>query len=86
MQNSSGGSATMEEPVNLVYEKLKDLEVKISDLSDEIRQMKDNHLHHLDLRLTTLETSLSIGWKAVIFGAGLPAIFSATLSVIQMIK
>ena len=43
----------MEESVNLVYEKLKDLEERISELAIDIRQMKDNHLHHLDLRLTT---------------------------------
>jgi len=76
----------MEESVNLVYEKVKDLEGKISELGDDIRLMKDNHLHHLDLRLTTLETSLSIGWKAVIFGAGIPAILSAVLSLVQMMK
>ena len=76
----------MEESVNLVYEKVKDLELKISELGDDIRLMKDNHLHHLDLRLTTLETSLSIGWKAVIFGAGIPAILSAVLSLVQMMK
>ena len=76
----------MEESVNLVYEKVKDLEGKISELGDEIRLMKETHLHHLDLRLTTLETSLSIGWKAVIFGAGIPAILSAVLSLVQMMK
>ena len=76
----------MEESVNLVYEKLKDLEERISELAIDIRQMKDNHLHHLDLRLTTLETSLSIGWKAVIFGAGIPAILSAVLSLVQFLK
>ena len=76
----------MEESVNLVYEKVKDLEGKISELGDDIRLMKDNHLHHLDLRLTTLEKSLSIGWKAVIFGAGIPAILSAVLSLVQMMK
>ena len=76
----------MEESVNLVYEKVKDLEGKISELGDDIRLMKDNHLHHLDLRLTTLETSLSIGWNAVIIGAGIPAILSAVLSLVQMMK
>ena len=76
----------MEESVNLVYEKVKYLEGNISELGDDIRLMKDNHLHHLDLRLTTLETSLSIGWKAVIFGAGIPAILSAVLSLVQMMK
>ena len=52
----------------------------------EIDIMKNNHLHHLELRLTKLETSISVGWKAVIFGAGIPAIISAILSVVQMMK
>ena len=69
-----------------VISELKELEVQIHSLRDEIQNLKDNHLHHLDLRLTKLETSLSIGWKAVLFGAGLPAIISAVLSVIQMMK
>ena len=52
----------------------------------KLREIKENHLHHLDLRLTKLETSLSVGWKAVIFGAGIPAIISAILSAIQILK
>ena len=58
----------------------------MNDMRSEIEVMKCNHLHHLELRLTKLETSISVGWKAVIFGAGLPAILSAILSVIQMMK
>ena len=69
-----------------VISELKELEIQIHSLLDEIQILKDNHLHHLDLRLTKLETSLSIGWKAVLFGAGLPAIISAVLSVVQMMK
>ena len=69
-----------------VISELKELEIQIHSLRDEIQILKDNHLHHLDLRLTKLETSLSIGWKAVLFGAGLPAIISAVLSVVQMMK
>jgi hypothetical protein len=33
-----------------------------------------------------METSLRIGWKAVVFGAGLPAVTSAILSVINLMK
>ncbi len=76
----------MEESVNLVYEKLKDLEERISNVAIDIRQMKDNHLHDLDLRLTKMETSLSIGWKAIICGAGIPAVLSTILSLVQMMK
>ncbi len=76
----------MEESVNLVYEKLKDLEERISNVAIDIRQMKDNHLHDLDLRLTKMETSLSIGWKSIICGAGIPAVLSAVLSLVQMMK
>tara|TARA_Y100000590_G_C15300486_1_gene856088 strand:+ start:285 stop:497 length:213 start_codon:yes stop_codon:yes gene_type:complete len=67
-------------------EKLQDIYQELIDIKDEIRVLKDNHLHHLDIRLTKLETSLSVGWKAVIFGAGIPAIISAILSVIQLLK
>ena len=69
-----------------VISELKELEIQIHSLRDEIQILKDNHLHHLDLRLTKLETSLSIGWKAVLFGAGFPAIISAVLCVVQMMK
>ena len=67
-------------------ETLQEIHQEILHLRDEIQNLKDNHLHHLDIRLTKLETSLSVGWKAVIFGAGIPAIISAILSVLQMIK
>ena len=76
----------MEESVNLVYEKLKDLEERISNVAIDIRQMKDNHLHDLDLRLTKMETSLSIGWKAIICVAGIPSVLSTILSLVQMMK
>ena len=71
---------------DVVHEKLKDVEHQLHHLNEEIRNLKDNHLHHLDLRMTKLETSISIGWKAVLVGAGIPAILSAILSVLQMIK
>jgi len=58
----------------------------LKEIESELREIKENHLHHLDLRLTKLETSLSVGWKAVIFGAGIPAIISAILSAIQLLK
>ena len=67
-------------------EKLQEIYQELIDIKDEIRVLKDNHLHHLDIRLTKLEPSLSVGWKAVIFGAGIPAIISAILSVIQLLK
>ena len=65
---------------------MQEIYQELIDIKDEIRVLKDNHLHHLDIRLTKLETSLSVGWKAVIFGAGIPAIISAILSVIQLLK
>ena len=67
-------------------ETLQEIHQEILHLRDEIQNLKDNHLHHMDIRLTKLETSLSVGWKAVIFGAGIPAIISAILSVIQLVK
>lgn len=67
-------------------EKLQEIHQELMHLRDELQNLKDNHLHHMDIRLTKLETSLSVGWKAVIFGAGIPAIISAILSVIQLMK
>ena len=55
-------------------ETLQEIHQEILHLRDEIQNLKDNHLHHLDIRLTKLETSLSVGWKAVIFGAGIPSL------------
>ena len=63
-----------------------DILQSLKEIESELKEIKENHLNHLDLRLTKLETSLSVGWKAVIFGAGVPAIISAILSVIQLIK
>ena len=65
---------------------LDKIDNSIEDMRSEIDIMKNNHLHHLELRLTKLETSISVWWKAVIFGAGIPAIISAILSVVQMMK
>ena len=67
-------------------ERLKEIHEDLEMLRDEVKVLKDNHLHHLEIRLTKLETSLSIGWKALIVGAGIPAIISSVLSVINMIK
>ena len=65
---------------------LDKIDNSLEDMRSEIDIMKNNHLHHLELRLTKLETSISVGWKAVIFGAGIPAIISAILSVVQMMN
>jgi len=69
-----------------ILRELQECASSLNKLRDEIQNLKENHIHHLDLRLTKMETSMSVGWKAVLFGAGLPAILSAILSVIQMMK
>ena len=55
---------------------------RIQSLENEVRDMKDNHLHDLEIRLERIDTTLKIGWKIVLFGAGLPAFISSVLSVI----
>ena len=65
-------------------ERLREVHDELVSLREEIRNLKDNHLHHLEIRMTKLETSLSVGWKAVIVGAGIPAIISSILSVVTM--
>ena len=59
---------------------------RIQSLENEVRDMKNNHLHELEIRLERIDTTLKIGWKIVLFGAGLPAFISSVLSVIQFIN
>lgn len=59
---------------------------RIQSLENEVRDMKNNHLHDLEIRLERIDTTLKIGWKIVLFGAGLPAFISSVLSVIQFIN
>ncbi len=72
--------------IDQINSQLKTIETQLTSIRTEIDILKNNHFHDLDLRLTKLETSISVGWKAVIFGAGIPAILSAILSAIQMLK
>ena len=59
---------------------------RVDKLSATMEEMRDNHLYHIELRLTEIETTLKISWKIIIFGASIPAIVSALLSVFQLIK
>ena len=59
---------------------------RIQSLENEVRDMKNNHLHDLEIRLERIDTTLKIGWKIVLFGAGLPAFISTILSVIQFVN
>jgi|TARA_B100002003_G_scaffold233568_1_gene246569 hypothetical protein len=71
---------------DFIREQLKSIFKKIESLENEIRSLRENHIHHLDLRVERMETSLSIGWKAILFGAGVPAFISAILSIINLVK
>ena len=71
---------------DFIREQLKSIFKKIESLENEIRALRENHIHHLDLRVERMETSLSIGWKAILFGAGVPAFISAILSIINLVK
>jgi hypothetical protein len=72
--------------VDFIREQLTSIFKKIESLEDEIRLLRENHIHHLDLRVERMETSLKIGWKAILFGAGVPAFISAILSIINLVK
>ena len=72
--------------VDFIREQLKGIFRKIESFESEIRTLRENHIHHLDLRVERMETSLSIGWKAILFGAGIPAFISAILSIINLMK
>lgn len=59
---------------------------RLDVLEKDIKTIKDNHLHHVELRLERIDTTLKIGWKIVVFGAGIPACMSSVLSIIQFFK
>ena len=69
---------------DFIREQVDKLSLKIDKLSDEISKLRDNHIHQLDLSVERIETTLKIVWKAVVFGAGVPAIISSVLSVINL--
>ena len=71
---------------DFIRDQLQQISTAINRLEDDLKTMRDNHLHHLDIRVERMETSLRIGWKAIAFGAGLPAIASAILSIINLMK
>ena len=72
--------------VEFIRDQLLQISVAIDRLEDDVKVLRDNHIHHLELRVERMETSLRIGWKAIVFGAGVPAIVSAILSVINLMK
>jgi len=72
--------------IEQITSQLNKIDDQLTNIRTEIDTIKNNHFHDLELRLTKLETSISVGWKAVIFGAGIPAIISAILSAIQVLK
>ena len=71
---------------DFIRDQLQQISVAINRLEDDVKTMRDNHLHHLELRVERMETSLRVGWKAIAFGAGIPAILSAILSIINLMK
>ena len=75
-----------DQTVEFIRDQLKQISVSLDRLEDDVKVLRDNHLHHLELRVERMETSLRIGWKAIAFGAGIPALISATLSIINLMK
>ena len=71
---------------DFIRDQLLQISTTLNRLEDDVKTLRDNHIHHLEIRVERMETSLRIGWKAVVFGAGLPAIASAILSVINLMK
>ena len=71
---------------DFIRDQLQQISVAINRLEDDVKMMRDNHLHHLELRVERMETSLRVGWKAIAFGAGVPAIISAILSIVNLMK
>ena len=59
---------------------------RLDKIEADVTIMRDNHLRHVELELQRINTTLKIGWKILVFGAGLPAFVSTILSVIQFFK
>ena len=72
--------------VEFIRDQLLQISTTLNRLEDDVKVLRDNHIHHLELRVERMETSLRIGWKAIVFGAGVPALISAILSVINLMK
>ncbi len=71
---------------DFIRDQLLQISTTLNRLEDDVKVLRDNHIHHLELRVERMETSLRIGWKAIVFGAGVPALISAILSVINLMK
>ena len=71
---------------DFIRDQLLQISTTLNRLEDDVKVLRDNHIHHLEIRVERMETSLRIGWKAIVFGAGVPAIISAILSVINLMK
>ena len=71
---------------DFIRDQLLQISTTLNRLEDDVKTLRDNHIHHLEIRVERMETSLRIGWKAIVFGAGVPAIVSAILSVINLMK
>ena len=71
---------------DFIRDQLLQISTTLNRLEDDVKVLRDNHIHHLELRVERMETSLRIGWKAIVLGAGVPALISAILSVINLMK
>ena len=70
MQNSS-----LEVEVSFIKEKVTTLEQKVDTILN-------NHFHDMDMRLTKMETTLSLGHRVMAFGVGIPALLASALSIV----
>jgi len=59
---------------------------RLDTIESDIKELKDNHLHDVEIRLERIDMTLKLGWKLVILGAGLPAFISTILTLVQLIK
>ena len=59
---------------------------RLDTIESDIKELKDNHLHDIEIRLERIDMTLKLGWKLVVFGAGLPAFISTILTLVQFIK
>ena len=50
----------------VLAERLSSVSDRVDKITETVDEMRDNHLHHIELRLKEIETTLKISWKIII--------------------
>ena len=59
---------------------------RLDVIESDLKELKNNHFHDVEIRLERIDMTLKLGWKIMVFGAGLPAFISTVLTLVQLLK